>query len=86
MELKEQFEQAVAESKTLSEKPSNDVLLKLYALYKQGTIGNVNTDAPANPFDIVGRAKHDAWSALTSKSPQDAMQEYIDLIKELQNG
>lgn len=44
MELKEQFEQAVAESKTLSEKPSNDMLLKLYALYKQASIGDVNTD------------------------------------------
>jgi acyl-CoA-binding protein len=36
MELKEQFEQAAAGSKTLSEKPSNDVLLQLYSLYKQG--------------------------------------------------
>lgn len=86
MELKEQFEQAVAESKTLSEKPSNDMLLKLYALYKQASIGDVNTDPPSNPFDIVARAKHDAWSALKSKSPQNAMQEYIDLIKELKNG
>ena len=83
MELKEQFEQAAAESKTLAEKPSNDILLKLYSLYKQGAIGDVNTEPPSNPFDIVNRAKHDAWSALKGKTQDDAMQEYIDLVTEL---
>ena len=85
MELKEQFEQAAADSKTLTEKPSNDVLLKLYSLYKQGSIGDVNTDPPSNPFDIVNRAKHEAWSALEGKTRDEAMQEYIDLVKELKN-
>lgn len=37
MDLKEQFEKAIAESKTLSEKPSNDTLLQLYSLYKQAS-------------------------------------------------
>ncbi|MCR6719526.1 MAG: acyl-CoA-binding protein [Chitinophagaceae bacterium] len=50
MELKELFEQAVANSKMLSEKPSNEVLLQLYSLYKQATEGDVNTDPPSNPF------------------------------------
>ena len=85
MELKEQFEQAAADSKTLTEKPSNDVLLKLYSLYKQGSIGDVNTEPPSNPFDIVNRAKHEAWSALKGKTKDEAMQEYIDLVKELKN-
>lgn len=85
MDLKEQFEQAAADSKTLSEKPSNDTLLKLYSLYKQGSTGDVNTDPPSNPFDIVNRAKHEAWSALKGKTQEDAMQEYIDLVTELKN-
>lgn len=85
MDLKEQFEQAAADSKTLSEKPSNDTLLKLYSLYKQGSTGDVNTEPPSNPFDIVNRAKHEAWSALKGKTQEDAMQEYIGLVTELKN-
>lgn len=83
MELKAQFEQAVADSKTLTEKPGNDVLLQLYSLYKQGTAGDVDTDPPSNPFDFVGKAKHEAWASLKGKPMETAMQEYIDLIKKL---
>ncbi|MBK7560824.1 MAG: acyl-CoA-binding protein [Chitinophagaceae bacterium] len=83
MELKEQFEQAAAESKSLSEKPSNETLLQLYSLYKQGSIGDVNSDPPANPFDFVARAKYDAWAALKGKSSAEAMTAYIDLIRKL---
>ncbi len=83
MELKEQFEQAAADSKTLSEKPANDILLRLYSLYKQGSIGDVNTDPPANPFDFVNKAKYEAWAALKCKSQEEAMQEYIALVKQL---
>lgn len=83
MELKEQFEQAAAESKTLSEKPSNEVLLQLYSLYKQGSTGDVNTDPPSNPFDFVNKAKYEAWASLKGKSQEDAMKEYIELVKKL---
>ncbi|GEP92051.1 Acyl-CoA-binding protein [Chitinophaga terrae (ex Kim and Jung 2007)] len=83
MELVKAFEQAVADSKTLSEKPSNDVLLQLYSLYKQGTTGDVDTDPPANPFDFVAKAKYEAWAGLKGKSKEAAMQEYIDLVKSL---
>ena len=54
MDIKEQFEQAAADSKSLTEKPGNNDLLQLYSLYKQGSIGDVNTDPPSNPFDFVG--------------------------------
>lgn len=83
MELTNQFEQAVAESKTLPEKPSNEILLQLYALYKQGSIGDVDTDPPSNPFDFVAKAKHEAWAGLKGKAKEVAMQEYIDLVKKL---
>ena len=83
MELKEQFEKAVAESKTLPEKPSNEVLLQLYSLYKQGSVGDVNTDPPSNPFDFVGKAKYEAWQSLKGKSTEDAMKEYIALVEKL---
>lgn len=83
MDLKAQFEQAVADSKTLNEKPSNETLLQLYSLYKQGTEGDTTGDGPSNPFDFVNKAKHDAWSALKGKTKEVAMQEYIDLVNKL---
>lgn len=83
MELKQQFEQAAADSKTLSQKPSNEILLQLYSLYKQGSTGDVNTEPPSNPFDFVNKAKHDAWASLKGKTQEDAMKEYIELVKKL---
>ncbi len=83
MDIKELFEKAVTESKSLAEKPSNEILLKLYSLYKQATDGNVNTDPPSNPFDFVNKAKHEAWSALQGKSKEEAMQEYTQLVEKL---
>lgn len=82
-DLKTQFEKAAIESKTLSEKPDNNTLLQLYALYKQGSIGDVNTEPPSNPFDFVSKAKHDAWTGLKGKSNEDAMTEYIALVNKL---
>ena len=83
MELQEQFEQAAAGSKHLPEKPGNETLLQLYSLYKQGSIGDVNTEPPANPFDIVARAKYEAWASLKGKSTADAMTAYIELVNKL---
>jgi acyl-CoA-binding protein len=80
MELNTLFQQAVADSKNLPEKPGNDVLLKLYALYKQSTEGDVNIDSPSNPFDFVAKAKFTAWEELKGKPKEVAMQEYIDLV------
>lgn len=85
MDLHQQFEQAVAESKSLSERPSNDTLLQLYSLYKQGSEGDINIDAPSNPFDFVAKAKYEAWDALKGKSKEAAMQEYIELIAKLKS-
>jgi diazepam-binding inhibitor (GABA receptor modulating acyl-CoA-binding protein) len=83
MELKEQFEQAAADSKNLPEKPNNEILLRLYSLYKQGSIGDVDTEPPSNPFDFVGKAKYEAWASLKGKSATDAMTEYVELVKKL---
>jgi acyl-CoA-binding protein len=81
-DLKARFEQAVAESKTLPEKPDNMTLLKIYALYKQATAGDVEGKRPGFT-DIVGRAKWDAWNELQGKSADEAMQGYVDLIESL---
>ena len=78
------FEEAVKESKNLKEKPDNDVLLKLYALYKQATEGDVQGERPGG-FDFKGAAKYDAWEKLKGKDKEEAKQEYIEFIKALHN-
>jgi len=66
-DLKAQFEKAVAESKSLPEKPDNMTLLKIYALYKQGSAGDVDGKRPGFT-DMVGRAKWDAWNEVKGTS------------------
>ena len=83
MNLQQQFEEAIATSKTLTERPSNETLLQLYSLFKQGSEGDVNTEPPSNPFDFVAKAKYEAWASLKGKTRETAMQEYIDLIAKL---
>ena len=82
MELKEKFEAAVANSTSLSEKPSNDILLKIYSLFKQATEGDISGDRPSG-FDFKGAAKFDAWKKIEGKDKDECMQEYIDLIDSL---
>jgi len=81
-DLKAKFEKAAEDVKKLSERPDNDTLLKLYALYKQGSEGDV---AGAKPgfFDFVGTAKYEAWAKLKGMKPEEAMQKYTDLVKKL---
>lgn len=83
MDLTQEFEQAVTESKLLPEKPSNDILLKIYSLYKQATEGDFSGEMPSNPFDIIGVAKANAWKEQAGKNKEQAMYEYIELIKHL---
>lgn len=81
-EMKAAFEQAVADSKQLPEKPDNATLLQLYALYKQATAGDVEGKRPGFT-DMVGRAKWDAWKELEGKGADDAMREYVELVESL---
>ena len=83
MSLKEDFESAVGRSKELPEKPPNDVLLKIYSLYKQATEGDVSGDEPGL-FDFVAKAKYSAWEEHRGMTGEDAMQKYVDLITELE--
>ncbi|WP_313953951.1 acyl-CoA-binding protein [Accumulibacter sp.] len=80
-----QFAAAVASSKTLSERPDNASLLKLYALYKQASDGDVEGRRPGFT-DMLGRAKHDAWAALKGITSADAMAQYVALIDRLKTG
>lgn len=81
-DLKTQFAAAATDSKNLSERPDNATMLKIYALYKQGSMGD-NADKKPGFGDMVGRAKWDAWNGLKGTAQETAMQQYIDLIASL---
>jgi len=81
-DLTARFEAAVANSKSLSERPDNATLLKIYALYKQATSGD-NSEKKPGFTDMVGRAKWDAWNNCKGASADEAKQQYIDLIASL---
>ena len=76
------FEQAQLDVQNLPSKPSNDVLLRLYALYKQGTEGDVSGERPGG-FDFKGGAKYDAWEALEGMPQDKAQEEYVALVEQL---
>lgn len=84
MALLDDFNAAVAKSKDLTKRPSNEELLDLYALYKQATDGDVSGDRPGG-FDFKAIAKFDAWAAKKGLSKEQAMIEYVALMNKLQN-
>ena len=81
-DLQAQFEQAVKDSKSLPDKPDNMTLLKLYALYKQASSGDVEGKRPGFA-DMVGRAKWDAWNEIKGTTTEAAMGEYVELVESL---
>lgn len=76
------FEKAAEAVKALDERPDNDTLLQLYALYKQGSEGDVSGEKPGF-FDFVGVAKYEAWEKLQGTSTEDAQSKYIELARRL---
>ena len=81
-DLQTAFEQAAKDVQSLPERPDNDTLLRLYALYKQGSEGDVSGAKPGF-FDFVGTAKYEAWAKLKGTKTEEAMQKYVDLVKKL---
>lgn len=81
-DLRRAFEQAAHDLKRLGERPDNDTLLKLYALYKQGAEGDVHGERPGF-FDFVGTAKYEAWARLQGVPTEEAMRRYIELAHRL---
>ncbi|MEM9885705.1 MAG: acyl-CoA-binding protein [Bacteroidota bacterium] len=80
-DLAQRFESAATKAKGLP-KQSNDILLKLYALYKQSTNGDVSGKRPGT-FNLTGRAKYDAWAKLEGTASETAMEQYIQLVEDL---
>ncbi|PVD30841.1 hypothetical protein C0Q70_10116 [Pomacea canaliculata] len=76
------FQKAAEEVKNLKQKPTDDEMLKVYALFKQGTVGDCNTDRPGL-LDLKGKAKWDAWNAKKGTAQGQAKEDYVKLVEEL---
>ena len=83
-EIRTRFETATQEVQDVEERPDQETLLELYALYKQATKGDVSGKRPGR-FNMVGRAKYDAWAKQKGVPQVEAMQQYIDLVEKLKN-
>lgn len=81
-DLKARFETAAQDATKLPKRPDNDMLLKLYALYKQATAGDVSGARPGI-LDMQGRMKYDSWAKLKGTSNEQAMNDYIALVNQL---
>jgi acyl-CoA-binding protein len=82
MTLEEQFEDASKRIHTISKRPSNDVLLNLYSLHKQASVGDVHGDKPSM-FDFVNLAKYNAWATKRGMSKEECMTKYVELVNQL---
>jgi diazepam-binding inhibitor (GABA receptor modulating acyl-CoA-binding protein) len=76
------FEQAAVAAKSLPERPDDQTMLLLYALYKQGSSGDVQGSKPGF-FDFVGTAKYEAWEKLRGTTTEDARRQYVELVRKL---
>lgn len=83
-DLQARFERAQQEVNTLADRPDSGTLLRLYALYKQATQGDVTGEAPG-PFDFARRAKFDAWSTVKGTPKESAMRQYVELVSALKS-
>lgn len=81
-DLEQQFHAAAEAVQALAEDPGNDVKLRLYALYKQGTAGDATGKRPGM-FDPVGRAKFDAWAKTKGMGTDEARTAYVELVASL---
>jgi len=81
-DLRREFDQAAQDVQRLAKRPDNDTLLKLYALYKQGSECDLKRAQPGF-FDFIGTAKHEAWMQLNGVPEEEAMRRYIALVRQL---
>ena len=81
-DLDEQFDDAVRRVAEMTTDPGNQTKLRLYALYKQATAGDVSGKRPGltNP---VGRAKYDAWAGVSGMSTPEAKRAYVGEVDAL---
>ncbi|KEQ67597.1 acyl-CoA-binding protein [Aureobasidium melanogenum CBS 110374] len=81
-----EFKKAVEDSRKLQAKPSDDELLQLYGLFKQGTQDPpIESSDKPGMFDLKGKAKRNAWQKLVDEgvTPEEAQKKYVALVESL---
>jgi len=81
-DLKSQFDAAAADVQKLSKRPDAEDMLRLYATFKQASVGDVTGERPG-AFDFTNRAKYDAWAKLKGTDSTQAMGDYVKLVERL---
>ena len=81
-DMKNKFESAAADAQKLKKRPDDEDMLRLYSLYKQASVGDVQGDRPG-AFSFVDRAKYDAWARLKGTDSTKAMESYVKLVERL---
>lgn len=84
-DIDQQFARAQTDVTQLPERPGNLTLLRLYALFKQASAGDVQGEKPGFT-DIAGKYKYEAWAALKGTSADTAKQHYVELVESLKRG
>ncbi|MDR5813106.1 MULTISPECIES: acyl-CoA-binding protein [unclassified Caballeronia] len=84
-EIEQQFVQAQTDVTELPERPGNLTLLRLYALFKQGSLGDIQGEKPGFT-DIAGKFKFEAWEALKGTPADEAKARYVELVESLKRG
>ncbi|XP_003708341.1 uncharacterized protein LOC100876599 isoform X2 [Megachile rotundata] len=86
MTTEEQFQAAVNVIRNLPKngayQPSNEVMLRFYAYYKQATEGPCEQPKPAF-WEVIKKAKWDAWTRLGNMSRTEAMNNYVEELKKI---
>ena len=81
-DVDKKFVTAQADVKKLTKRPDDADMLRLYALFKQASAGDVSGDRPG-AFSFVDRAKYDAWAKLKGTTSDKAKEDYVKLVERL---
>ncbi len=81
--MSDALKEAMERANNLPSRPTNEVLLRLYGLYKQATVGDANPDDRPGGFDFKAIAKFDAWLDCKGLSKEEAENAYIDKVNEI---
>ena len=80
--MADEFDKAVRRVDSFKSRPPDETLLHLYGLYKQVTVGDINTEMPGI-FDMKGRAKWNAWKSYSGLDKTTARTYYINLVNQM---
>jgi acyl-CoA-binding protein len=79
LELEERFKLATTHVQAVAANLDSKLLLQLYGLYKQATVGPC-TAAQPSWFNVTAKQKWEAWNQLKQMTVEEAMQSYIRLV------